>query len=146
MNTQSLRNALLCQLDERIKASGVASLAPDELTFWGATYSLGVIRNEGLHGFMFWFDEYLERDISVNAFMDLGVDELAVAIVNVGELLIDYVTTKDESELSADGFRGEYSEQLDAMEELIAPLKDLADQRLSELAARICGVKSDSTK
>jgi len=136
-NTRELRSELLVILDERIKKAGIEQLSKDELTFWAASYSLGLIRNEGLHGFLFWFDDILTRDMSVAAFFDIEVEDMAIAVANAGNLLLEYLENKTDDEVSAAGFRKDYEQQLDNFEKEIAPLKSVVEDRLVALAEKV---------
>jgi hypothetical protein len=116
---RDLKYQVLDVIDDLVRKRKLKSLSPDERNFWAVSYASGVIGNDGLHGYLFWFDKYLTREMAVTAFIDLDLTPIALAIVEAGNLSLDYIESTPEDQLGSRDFRQRYSESLTALEKEI---------------------------
>ena len=116
MRSQDDRDRLLVALNERLKQQGIGSLSEAERVFWAASYAWGVIRHEGVHGFAFWFDQFLTREMALEAFVELGMLHVANCIVRVGELSLIFLEGVADDKLTSDEFRRRFESDFTQLE------------------------------
>lgn len=123
----------------RCSDNGLEHLPEQEKILWLVWSALGILKVDGLHGYLFWLDTDVPREDVVVAFMDLGFDSLALNILAGGEVLLKYLSDTGDDEMSSSDMRQKFDKELTSLEMRIYKMEPKVTKALWPISMSILG-------